>query len=55
MAVQNRSISLSDRGVQAIEVLREHSINISSYIEKILLNAVNEDFNVDLRGVIKDV
>ena len=50
----NRSISLTERGLRAIEFLKANSINVSSYIEKILLNAVKEDFREDLRGEIKD-
>lgn len=47
---QNRSISFTEKGIEAIKYLKENSINVSSYIEKLLLNAVKEDFNFQIKG-----
>ena len=47
---QNRSISFTDKGIKAIKYLKENSINVSAYIEKLLLNAIKEDFNFGLKG-----
>jgi len=46
---QNRSISLTDKGIEAIELLKANSINVSKYIENLLLNAVQEDYNTDMK------
>ncbi|MBQ7668644.1 MAG: hypothetical protein IJS47_04900 [Clostridia bacterium] len=51
----SRSISFTDKGIKAIEFLKENSINVSNYIEKLLLNAVAEDFSVNMRGIKEDV
>lgn len=47
---QNRSISFTEKGIKAIKYLKENSINVSSYIEKLLLKAIKEDFNIELKG-----
>lgn len=39
---RNRSISLTDKGFNAIQKLEESSINVSAFLEKILIKAVNE-------------
>lgn len=51
----SRSISFTDKGIEAIEFLKDNSINVSKYIEKLLLTAVAEDYNKDMRGENKDV
>ena len=51
----SRSISFTDKGIKAVELLKSNSINVSKYIEKLLLNAVQEDFKEDMRGENKDV